>query len=280
MSRKIARDHIKFPSLPGMTLAGILLWMITPGAHAQEILDLDATPTNPVTIGPGGRITRETPPEAARDREYPFHIHSLWESRYVSEGRDNLDGGSLLSFFNEFSWGPFTFAPWYATGPGSDYDELNLSLIAGTSLGENLELYAGYSHLRFPELNAYDNEIGAGLVYTGLEWADVGGKWYHSFATDGSFFEIIATRTFEFTEKFNLTPYSLLGFNAGYIPAGHDGANNLILGINASYIPFPRFEINSFAAYNWEIDSDPERFPEDELLRNFFWGGAGIRINF
>ncbi len=106
-------------------------------------------PSNPASVGVGGRIVREIERQTEAEMERPLHVHTLWESRYVAEGRDSLDGEPLLSASSDFSFGPLTFAPWYAFGPESDYSELNLSFVAGTDLGENLEIYASYTHLRF-----------------------------------------------------------------------------------------------------------------------------------
>ncbi|MGI9243665.1 MAG: hypothetical protein ACR2RV_22910 [Verrucomicrobiales bacterium] len=247
-------------------------------ASAQESAEAPGAPapSNPVTIGSGGRIVRESPAEA----DSGLHLHGLWESRYVSEGRDNLDGGSLLSTFNEFSFGPLTFAPWFAWGPDSDYTELNLSLVAGFNLGDDFELYTAYTHLRSPSDNVHDNEVAAGLIYTGLGWLDLGGDWYHSFDADGSFFELFATREFELSEQLSMNSFALVGFNDGYIPDGHDGGNNVILGLDASWKMTRHLGVNTFASYNWAIDRDAARYPGDESLGDFFWGGVGVRIDF
>lgn len=42
----------------------------------------------------------------------------LWESRYVSEGRDNLSGKHLISASSEFEINEFKIIPWIADGPG------------------------------------------------------------------------------------------------------------------------------------------------------------------
>ena len=252
-----------------------------PAVVAQENADpSEGSSANPVTIGAGGRIVRESPTETGDEAESIFHIHGLWESRYVSEGRDNLDGGHLLSTFTEFSFGPLTFAPWFAWDPDSDYTELNLSLVAGTNLGDDFELYAGYTHLRFLNDNLHDNEIGTGLVYTGLDWIDLGGDAYYSFDAEGTFFELFATHSIEITDRLSVKPYSILGFNAGYVADGHDGANNLIVGLEADWKLSRHLVLNAFTSYNWAIDRDAVNYADDESLGDFFWGGVGFRIDF
>ena len=260
---------------------GFFVFVFSLEALAQESLSpVEKLPSNPVTIGPSGRIVRESPSETELEAESPFHLHALWESRYASEGRDNLDGGSLFSTFSEFSYGPLTFAPWFAWGPDSDYTELNLSLVAGTNLGDHLELYLGYTHLQFLSDNLYDNEIGAGLVFTGLSWIDIGGDVYYSFDSEGSFFEVFATREFELCSHFAVTPFALVGFNAGYIPDGHDGANHAVVGIESAWRVNSHLAFNGFASYNWAIDRDAAQYAGDASLGDFFWGGVGVKVDF
>ena len=252
-------------------------------AFAEEVLvtsESVSNPSNPASVGVGGRIVREDPHQTEVEKERPIHVHTLWESRYVSEGRDNLDGDSLLSASSDLSFGPVTFAPWFAYAPESDYTELNLSLIVGTDVGEDFEVYAGYTHLRFPKLDTFDNEVGVGGAFTGFEFVDIGADLYYSFDAEGSFLEINATKELSLTDKFTISPVAIMGFNAGYIPDGHDGANNLILGLEPSFAISDRIELTGFAGYNIAIDSDPSRHAEDESLTDFFWGAVGIVINF
>ena len=234
----------------------------------------------PVTIGSGGRIVRESAADTRAEAASPLHIHSQWESRYVLEGRDMLDGKSLLTFFNDFTFGPLTFAPWYGYSPDSNYSELNLSIVAATTVGDSLELYAGYTHLQFISDNLRDNEVGAGAVYGGIPLFDIGAKGYYSEAANGAFFEVIATRSLAFGEHLSISPSAILGFNAGYIADGHPGANNLLLNLEASYELHPKIALNAFASYTFAIDRDFSNYADDELLKDIFFGGVGIRVNF
>jgi hypothetical protein len=42
-----------------------------------------------------------------------FHVHLGWESRYFSEGRDSLDGGSLFVSSFEMGWEHLAGGVWY-----------------------------------------------------------------------------------------------------------------------------------------------------------------------
>ena len=78
-----------------------------------------------------------------------FHIHAGWESRYASEGRDNLDGSGLVTGTLEAGWEYLSFGVWYADSPSNAYDELQLSAALTREWGD-FEVYLAYTHLRYP----------------------------------------------------------------------------------------------------------------------------------
>jgi len=233
-----------------------------------------------VQTGPSGRLQRETATRKDSEEELPCHLHFLWESRYVSEGRDNLSGAGLASVASEIDFGLLTFSPWYARGYDSDYDELNLNFIFGFKPNDRIELYAGYSHLLFFRDKFHDNEVGAGIVLSYLKWVDYFATDTYSFDAGGSFIETGLSREFALSDPLTLKAIGLLGINSGYIADGHDGANNLQLLVEASYKISRRLELTMFAGYSWAIDADPGRFAGDETLDDFFWGGAGFITHF
>lgn len=233
-----------------------------------------------VQTGPSGRLQRETASRRDSEEELPYHLHFLWESRYVSEGRDNLSGGGLASVASEIDFGLLTFSPWYARGYDSDYDELSLNFILGFKPNENIELYAGYAHLQFFRDGLHDNEIGAGIVLTYLDWADFFATGTYSFDAGGSFIETGLSREFVLFDRLTLKAIGLLGINAGYIADGHDGANNLQLSVEASYKINRRWDFTLFAGYSLAIGEEPGRYAGDETLYDFFWSGAGMIVHF
>ena len=119
------------------TVVLILFWCILLQAQEHENGDpnqstwTDEAVVSPVEIGVGGSIRRENPYQFEAEDRRPIHLHLLWESRYVSEGRDNLTGNGVKSVFSDISLGNFTFAPWLAHSYESEYTELNLNFIYG-----------------------------------------------------------------------------------------------------------------------------------------------------
>jgi hypothetical protein len=268
----------------------ILIFSLSAALYAQEYEDSDPNQSTwtdeaavpPVEIGIGGSIRRENPCQYEAEDRRPIHLHFLWESRYVSEGRDNLAGNGLSSVFSDISLGNFTFAPWLAYGYDSEYTELNLNFIYGHKLTDQLDIYGGYTHLqtRLEGGNTKDNEIFADLIYTPTTLFDVLVNYYYSFEASGSFWEFALKREQMLNDKTVLTLRSILGINEGYVPNGHNGLNHAQLRLNLAYYPVPCIEIMPYVAYNFAIDREPERFTGDITLRDFFWGGIGVIYHF
>jgi hypothetical protein len=208
------------------------------------------------------------------------NLSAGYESRYVSEGRDNLGGDSLLGTTLEVGYQGFTAGFWYANSPEADYEETNSWLQYNHALGD-FEISVAYTHLRFLSDDDYDNELGLGVEYGALPWnLSVSALGYYSFDAEGSFFELGLNGEYEIKPWLTLSPYLLFGLNSGYITDGHDGANNLELGL-AGEIPLGKnWSLVGHVSYNFEINSDPAKYAGDESLNNFFHGGVALMFSF
>lgn len=211
--------------------------------------------------------------------ELEVHAHLGWESRYFSEGRDALDGDSLIAGSFELGWKHLAAGVWYGTSPDQEYDELQLTLALTQTFGD-FEVYGGYTHLRTPFDGAYDDEIGAGISWSGLpmDW-ELAADIYYSFDADGYFAELGASREFEITEELSLGFSGVFGMNQGYVSDGHDGANHFALGIGLEYALNECLSLAAHASYSWALDRDRD-LPGDELLTDFFHGGVGLEWSF
>ena len=211
--------------------------------------------------------------------ELEGHLHSGWESRYFSEGRDSLDGDSLWSISLETGWRHLVTGVWYGVSPDQDYDEVQLSAGLAQVIGD-YELYVAYTHLRFPFDDSHDNEIGAGVTWTGLPLdVAISADVYHSLDAAGEFWEFAVDREFKVSDGLSLEGVVLFGVNQGYVADGHDGANNLALRLGAEYSPMESFAVTAHLAYSWALDRDPN-LPGDEALTDFFHGGIGLQWSF
>ncbi len=209
----------------------------------------------------------------------PDLVASLaWDSRYVSEGRDNIDGDSLAGATVELGWGTMTLGLWYADSPGQSYREFN-AYVCYHLEWRHFEAYGAYNHLRLPAGNEHDNEVGAGITYTALPLnLSIGLDATWSFEAEGAFIEAYLGGEYRIHERLTLRPSATLGFNAGYVAAGHDGANHGELRLEAA-IPIHRhLELMGYLASTWAIDADLDRYPDDASLKDVFYGGIALQF--
>ncbi len=207
------------------------------------------------------------------------HVHLGWESRYVSEGRDNLDGDGLLGGTVGLSWRSLAFGAWLVESPGQGYDEMHLNLAFVREWGD-LECYAVYNHLRFFDDGGHDHEVGIGGAWSGLPpGIIIGVDAYYSFDAEGSFIELFAERGFELGERLTLTPGIVWGFNQGYIADGHHGPNHLAVRLGADWRLSDGWFLEALATYSWALGREVLR-PGDQALRDFGHVGTGFRWKF
>jgi hypothetical protein len=215
-----------------------------------------------VNLAPAGQI----------DVELSF----AWDSAYAAEGRDNLDGDSLVGTTLDTTYGGLSAGIWYASSPETEYTELDLYASYTLELYD-WELAVGYTHLEFLSDDANDDEVGGSLGYGALP----GGlsthiDWYYSFDSEGSFFQAVLDTNLKYHEAIVIRPAVVLGFNSGYIPDGHDGLNNLAVSLEAAVPLKEGVKLGGYITYNWGIDSDAARYQGDELLKDFFFGGVSL----
>jgi hypothetical protein len=209
-----------------------------------------------------------------------FSISGAWESRYATEGRDNLDGDSLAGTTIEAAFKGLSVGAWYASSPDVDYREFDASLTYSVEWND-LEAYISYTHLRFLADEEDDNEIGVGFAYSRLPGGlALGLDSYYSFEAEGAFLEASIGGEYEVLNRLTLAPSAVLGWNSGYISDGHDGANHFMLSCEAIMPIKDGLDLAVTVAYSWAIDADPERYPGDETLADFPSVGVALRAAF
>ena len=211
-----------------------------------------------------------------QERAVEWSGHFGWDSRYLSEGRDELDGDSLITGAVGFSWEYLFGEIWYGVSPDQNYDELQITLGLAHSFGD-FEVYGGYTHLRFPFDDSTDNEIGAGVAWSGLPLDLVlAVDAAYSFDADGYFAEVSASREIALRDDFSLGLLALLGVNQGFVSDGSDGANNFALQTSLEYSLTESISLVTQATFSWAIDRDAA-LPGDEQLTDFFHGGVALQ---
>jgi len=199
-----------------------------------------------------------------------------WDSHYFTEGRDNLDGGSLLVNDLQASWGFLYSQIWYVASPGQSYDELQIIMGVTQSI-DDFTWYAGYTHLQFPSDDLNDDEASVGISVSNLPAGlQLAFDAYHSFEADGFFAEFSVSRGFALTDSLSIIGTGILGMNQGYISDGHDGANHFALAWVCSYQVNESISIIARVAQSWAIRRDSTK-PGDDALVDLFNGGIGVQ---
>jgi hypothetical protein len=215
----------------------------------------------------------------ADEQTLEFSIYSSLETRYLSEGRDALDGDSLWVNGADLAYGKFSAGIWYGNSPDQDYDELQLSIGYAESFGD-LELAVGYTRFQFPFEGAHDNEIGTTLTWSNLPMdCEFSADAYYSFDADGYFMELALGHEYEISERFFVIAAALLGLNQGYVSDGHDGANNFALRMEGVVELSENWHFFSHFTYSWAIDANPA-LEGDASLIDFIHGGFGLSWEF
>lgn len=197
------------------------------------------------------------------------HIHVDWHSRYVSEGRDNLDGDGIASTTVELGWEDLTVAGWFADSPDADYQETNLSVLWTYDVAD-WNFYGGYTWLTFPQDGGHDHELGAGVGWKGLP-AGISAALdaYFSMAATGTFLDLSVAREIKLTDHTSLEPTMGIGYNQGYVTDGHEGWNHYQYGLIWHWHGFDHCSIHAATTWTNAINRNPYRDPGDAALGSF-----------
>tara|TARA_R100000789_G_scaffold47851_1_gene48537 strand:- start:248 stop:919 length:672 start_codon:yes stop_codon:yes gene_type:complete len=116
-------------------------------------------------------------------------FQSQWQSRYVTEGRDNLDSNPLVSAGVDLTHQAVTAGVWQAWANGSDYRENNL-FVEYAPYVEHWSPYLNVTYLQFHPQGADDVETGAGFTAPIQPWLSVSldGTW--SKQASGAFYAL------------------------------------------------------------------------------------------
>lgn len=230
----------------------LLLLALVPAAMADEPMHHQAAPPAP------------------HDHHFSASFESLWESRYVSEGTDNLDGAGILSELLTVRWGHFHTDVWQGIGYDTNFAELNVLGVFDFHLGP-VDLYVSLNHKRFFHSDRHDNEIGGGMVYRELPAGCFAAlDWYHSFEIEGSYAEASLGGEWDW-RGVTFRPIVALGCNADYLPEADNGLNSLMPRLDVAVPLTDELKLIAYAAYN---------VPLNETAEGFFWGGVGVKATY
>ena len=175
-----------------------------------------------------------------------FHVHDplkgMWASvdtnywsKYVTEGRDNLDEGSLLAGETLLGLENMIVGIWYGYAGKADYDELNLLFQYDVEVGP-VTGYVNYARLEFFKDDASDNELGIGIAYDFLQHLSVATDLVYSTEAEGAFVTVTIGAEIPFMEEsLVISPYLMEAIDIEYASIDYSGLNNFELGLTVQY---------------------------------------------
>lgn len=200
-----------------------------------------------------------------------------WDSAYVTEGRDNLDEGGLVSAAVDVAWDRVALFGWAARGDHTDYEEYNVGLSYALDLG-SVSAEVMYTRFEYrgaddaPGDNEFSLRCSASLA--GLVQLECTGRYATEAA--GAFLEWIVRRDCDVgSSGVTITPYALAGVDLGYASNEFDGLNHVEAGIALSYPLGERMAVTLRCARSWA-----QRDVRREGLGNLTWGGASLAASF
>ena len=209
----------------------------------------------------------------AEDEPLEFELTFGLDSRYVSEGRDNLPDDSGISWVSAVTH-------WHALG-GSVFGEL-LGIAAWEGGYDEVNVAAGYewqwgplelalagNYLWFPDDGEDDVEVGGAVEWVHESGLGVLAAAYWSFEAEGWFGEAAVFYECPLSESIALIPSVFLGVNQGYVEDEHDGFNHLGIQLEGIVQVSEQLELVVYASYLEPLDRE-----DGESLRDLFWGGG------
>ncbi|WP_444993935.1 hypothetical protein [Aliikangiella sp. IMCC44359] len=212
----------------------------------------------------------------------PISLTLGFDSLYISEGRNNLTDGHLLSVLAEKEFEGQGSSRWLThlwkaesvNNTDNHYQELNIGLGYSIFL-DRLTITPQYTYLTFQHENSHDHELGLDIEYQG-SWALVYLMSYvHSKQSAGSFFSWRVTHQRKINDRFTLAPYISVGINNRYVVNEHNGWNDLQVGLEANYRFNSRLKLQSYLANSKGLQKQ-----QGETLEDFSWFGLSLNYLF
>ncbi len=201
-------------------------------------------------------------------------LSTAWDSRYVSEGRNQIDNGGLGHTEVALSHEAWRFGTWFAHGNADSYGEVN-AYIAYTHAFGAAELELSATRLAFLDaatISDHDNELAA-VVRLAPRFGitpSIGGVW--STAADGGYVALgLEGQLPQPHPALTITPSLVLGLDHGYASPDHNGPSDLHAGITAAWQLGNRLQIGARLDHSFALRDVRRDRGGDET-----WGGVWL----
>ncbi|ABI40906.1 conserved hypothetical protein [Shewanella sp. MR-4] len=168
--------------------------------------------------------------------EWAINLDLGWDSKYVSQGRNNLEHGGIYWMNASVEYGNLTTYALVGRGDSQAYTEWNIGLEYALHLSEDIEAHVGYQRIEgYSNSRCQDNELFAELAYNAVTWLVPSASYVYSTEAAGYFIELSLHSYWQLSERFILAPYITQGLDFKYRTEDHNGRNHLQFGLEANY---------------------------------------------
>jgi hypothetical protein len=207
--------------------------------------------------------------------ETSYQLSSVFHSRYITEGRDNLSQDGAVFYSADAATAGWNFSALHVQTFDDSYRETDFSLAYSFEV-DNWTITPTYTWFYFSQAdNSKDEEVGLSIEYNNDSSLYHLLDWYFSNDAGGSFYTWQSGMTLKVSPELNLEPYLQIGSNHGYITDEHNDLNYYAIGINAIV------QIQSSLQLNMSFNKSNAIGKQDgDTLDNLDWFSIGINYSF
>lgn len=203
-----------------------------------------------------------------------------WDSKYISEGRNNLEEGGIAWAVAAVTLDQLTVFAAAGRGDQAYYIEYDVGLEYSLEFHENVDAVIGYQRIEtYGDDRASDNELFATVAYSGWQWLVPELSYTFSTEAGGYFIEAALYNPWQVSDTFHLTSYVKQAFDFQYVTEEFDGANHFQLGVEANYQLTPTVAIGGHVSHTIAMKDIKEEVGSSHGL-NQTYAGVNISLSF
>ncbi len=211
---------------------------------------------------------------------FAFDAAVTWESRYVTEGINNVPGSSFIATEAVVSRHGFGLGAWWTEAFSDSYNEVNMFADYTHAIG-TVEVTLGLNRLEFPAGDDPSTwEVYGGVLWEAVEQVELFVETYYDFDdVRGGFME--AGFAFEPAipspgDRLGVTLYGLTGFDYGFVSDPRRlQENNVQVGLTGSWSLHKNVDLIAHVNHSVAL-TNLDREGEGDVT----WGGAGLAASF
>ncbi|MBV7316026.1 hypothetical protein [Shewanella sp. NIFS-20-20] len=209
-----------------------------------------------------------------------INLSTEWDSKYISEGRNQLAKGGV--FWGTAAYSGENFGSYISVGRADsvNYTEMDIGVeyylpsfydINTTLTYQKVE---GYGDDRYT-----DNDFIVNMEYNDYEWLMPSVNYQYSTVSKGGYLELGLTSGFHPSEATYLYASAVQGFNYGYVNHDHKGSDNTTLTLGAQFTVQPNLTVSVTANQVFAghaMDRETQVTGNPEANQDQTWAGVNL----